>query len=275
VCGPIQVTGALTAIDSREIVVLVHGLGGSVGSHYIIDVAHRLVEAGCSVLRLNLRGSDLRGDGIYHAGLTADLEAAIESPELASYERLYVLGLSLGGHVALWESVRARNRRLRAVAAVCSPLDLFASSAALDRPRVWLYRRYVLASLQRIYAPVARRPLAPLPLAQALEIRGMREWDERIVAPYHGFRGADDYYTQASVGPRLDALERPSLLINSKVDPMIPEATIRPSLSKHTSRLEVRWVEGGGHVVLPRDLQLGFATERGFTAQVLGWFRSQ
>ena len=45
--------------------------------------------------------ADGRGEDFYHAGLTVDLEAAIASPELARYQRILILGYSLGGHVVL------------------------------------------------------------------------------------------------------------------------------------------------------------------------------
>lgn len=63
--------------------------------------AARVAEAaGLDSLRLNLRGADRMGEDGYHAGLTADLAAALASPELADYRSVGVLGFSLGGHPA-------------------------------------------------------------------------------------------------------------------------------------------------------------------------------
>ena len=63
--------------------LIVHGLGGSAKSPYTAKAAHAAAAAGLSSLRLNLRGADLLGEDYYHAGMTADLAAAIASPELA------------------------------------------------------------------------------------------------------------------------------------------------------------------------------------------------
>ena len=68
-----------------------------------------------------------------------------DSRELAGFERVLLFGYSLGGHLCLRFATEVRDPRLRAVAAVCSPLDLDASVAGIDQPSGWLYRRYVLA----------------------------------------------------------------------------------------------------------------------------------
>lgn len=250
---------------SDELLLLVHGLGGCAESLYMLRAAHAAEAAGLSCLRLNLRGSDRAGEDFYHAGLTSDLHAALASPELARYRRIYVLGYSLGGHIVLRLATEPGDPRLAAVAAVCAPVDLGLSATAFDRPEVWLYRRYVLASLVEIYTAIAARRPVPVPVAQVARIRRMREWDDRVVAPRHGFAGADDYYARASVAPQLDRLRVPALLIAAERDPMILASTIRPSLGRAGSLLSVRWVQKGGHLGFPEALDLGLEADAGDT----------
>ncbi|HSS48866.1 MAG TPA: alpha/beta fold hydrolase, partial [Thermoanaerobaculia bacterium] len=207
-----------------------------------------------------------------------DLHAALASEELRRYERVYVLGYSLGGHLTLRLGAEAGDPRLVAVAAVCAPLDLALSQREIDAPLRWPYRRYLLRGLFDIYAAVAARRPVPLPVEQARRIRTIREWDDRIVAPRHGFADAADYYARASVAPRLGELRVPALLVNSEGDPMVPAQPVRAVLRGPAPRLEVRWVAGGGHVSFPRRLDIGL--ENGFgghgvDAQVLGWLRRQ
>jgi uncharacterized protein len=162
-----------------------------------------------------------------------------------------VLGYSLGGHVVLRLGTEEGDPRLAAVAAVCAPLDLALSQKEIDAPAVWVYRRYLLASLNGIYAAVAARKPVPLPVEQALRIRTIREWDDRIVAPRHGFADAGDYYARASVAPRLPALRVPALLLLAEGDPMVPARAVRSALADRPSPLEVRWLARGGHVYFP------------------------
>jgi len=248
--GPVRLTGRLRELPGDDLLVLVHGLGGSVDSHYMVRGAKAAEAAGLSCLRLNLRGADRGGDDYYHAGLTGDLHAALASPEASRYRRIWMIGYSLGGHVALRLATEEADPRLEAVAAVCAPIDLALSVVEIDSPGFWLYRRYLLRSLSDIYrATAARRPV-PYPVERLGEIRTIREWDDRVVAPRHGFADAADYYTRMSVAPRLPELRVPALLLNSECDPMVPARAVRPALERKSPMLRVDWVRGG-HVSFP------------------------
>jgi predicted alpha/beta-fold hydrolase len=265
--------GAAGGGEARELLVMVHGMAGSIDSHYMVRAAGVAQRAGLASLRLNLRGSDGSGDDFYHAALTADLHAALASEALARFERIYLLGFSLGGHVALRLAGEQADPRLRSVAAVCTPLDLAASSRQIDSPASWLYRRYLIGGMAKIYATVAARRPVPLPVAEAARIHTMREWDEQVVAPHHGFAGAEDYYARASAGPRLAALRLPTLLVSSERDPMVPAHTVRAALPPSTPGLDVRWIPAGGHVAFPARLDLGQGGEPGLVNQVMRWLR--
>lgn len=272
--GPVRLTGLLREVPgSEEILVLIHGLGGSTDSHYMAGGVAAAEGLGMSCLRVNLRGSDRQGTDFYHAGLTADLHAVLASSPLSRYRRIYVLGYSLGGHLALRLGTDEGDPRLAAVAAICSPLDLGRSVVEIDA--LWVYRPYLLNSLKSIYAAVAARRPVHLPVAEAARIRTIREWDDRIVAPRHGFASADDYYTRASVAPLLPRLRVPALLVNSEADPMVPARAVRPALKSPVPGLEVRWIPGGGHVAFPRTLDAGLAVGVGLDAQMVGWMRSR
>jgi predicted alpha/beta-fold hydrolase len=268
VTGEVPVTGLLQeAPESEDLLVAVHGLGGGIGSHYMLRAARAAAAAAISCLRLNLRGCDRRSGDFYHGGLTADLHAALASEELSSYRRVWVVGYSLGGHVVLRLATEEADPRLAAVAAVCAPLDLGLSQREIDAPARWVYRRYLLSSLNDLYAAVAARGRVPLPAAAAARIRTLREWDDRIVAPRFGFADAGDYYVRASVAPRLGELRVPALLLSSETDPMVPARSVRAALNGAASRLEVRWIAGGGHVAFPSRF--------GVDARVIGWLRKR
>jgi hypothetical protein len=285
--GRVRLSGRLTPPASgtgegrSAALLVVHGLGGCADSHYVRRTAAAAAAHGVASLRLNLRGSDRRGEDYYHAGLAVDLHTALASPELAGYDDLYALGFSLGGHTALHLAVGDSPPRLRAVAAVCAPLDLAPCAEAIDRPGLRLYRAYLLASLRSIYREVAARHAVPLPLEQARGIRSLVEWDERVVAPRHGFAGAADYYARASVGPRLGDLALPALVVAGRDDPMVPAETLRRRLGDRSGSngggagalLTTRWVAAGGHLGFPEgtDLDVGGDPAAGVEAQLLAW----
>jgi uncharacterized protein len=271
--GRVRLTGffAPPAPTDAGLLLVVHGLGGSAESAYMTAATHAARARGLGCLRLNLRGADRSGDDFYHAGLTADLDAALGSEELRAIERIYVLGYSLGGHLVLRYATGTPDPRVRAVAAVCAPLELDASATAIDRAERWIYRQHVLRGLLEIYQGVAARQRVPLPLADARRIRSIREWDHRIVAPRHGFQSAEHYYSEVSVAPRLAALKVPALLVQAVHDPMVLAETVRPALAKASERLEVHWIENAGHVGFPRGLRLGNGDVRGLESAVARW----
>lgn len=270
--GRVQLSGFLREEpDAGGVLVFVHGIGGCATAPYAHLVARAAAAAGLSCLRVNLRGCDRASNDYYHAGLASDLAALIGALDPRPDLRLYLLGYSLGGHLALRYAAGEPDPRLAAVAAVCSPLDLAPAAAALDRPALWAYRRFVLGNLKEIYAAVAARRSVPLPVEEATKLVHIREWDERVVAPRWGFAGADDYYARASVAPHLGRLAVPALLVAAQGDPLVPAEVLSPTLARAGSALEVRWVKGGGHVGFPADLELGERAPRGLEGQVLGW----
>lgn len=256
---------------AEGLVIIVHGLGGDLGSHYTVTAARAAAAAGFASLRLNLRGAGGSGEAFYHAGFTDDIHAAIASPELARYERLYLVGYSLGGHLALRSATEPLDGRVRAVVAVCAPIDLHGGARAIDEPQRFAYRRFVLDALHAHYAAVARRHPLPIPADEARRIHKIREWDERIVAPWFGFDSADHYYAEAGVAPRLQGLALPALIVAAEHDPMIPGSTVRPTLDRLRAPVEVRWIDHGGHVGFPASAHLGLPGPPGLEPQIMAW----
>ena len=275
--GRVTLHGALRrepgALGKRCLVV-VHGLGGSFDRHYCTTAALAAQRAGWSCLRFSLRGADRSGDDFYHAGLTADVHAAVSSEALADLDSVYVLGYSLGGHVTLRYALEEPGPRVQGAAAVCAPLDLELSAQHIDAPSSFVYRRHVLDGLKQIYAAVARRRSLPTPLEQVQRVSSIRTWDRLTVVPRFGFDSVDDYYGSMSVGPRLDRLRVPSLLVQSTLDPMVPPWTYEGHLAKSLPQLTVRRIPAGGHVAFPQ-----VPDESGrpgsLEGQILQWFASQ
>ena len=274
--GPIRLTGQLShPAGARALVVLVHGLAGCCDSPYVLEAAGHCDAAGLACLRLNLRGADRSGEDIYHAGLAADLVAALASPQVTAFERTAVLGFSLGGHVALRLAIDSPSETLAAVAAVSPPLDLAATATTIDGAGRWIYRQYLLARLLEVYARVADRRRLAATVTQVKRARTFVEFDSLVIAPRYGFADAWDYYRRVSVGPDLSRLRLPALIVGSRADPMIPAASLLEPLAGAGESLRHHWAEPGGHLSFASDLDLGYAAEQGLYPQTLGWLRKQ
>lgn len=260
--GEVALTGWLFQHPAAaSIVTVVHGLGGCARSAYVRRFATQAARAH-SVLMLNLRGSDRKGADIYHAGLTADLVAAQESPEVRRHDRRLVVGFSLGGHVSL-RTVAERPDLADALATVCTPLDLEPGVSHLDHWRQAVYREPVLAALRDILRAVPSERRLGTNGVYPERIRRLREWDERVVAPRFGFRDAAAYYRATSAGSVLGEIRTPTLFLATPGDPMVPRALLEPSLRTASPMVEPRWV-AGGHVGFPSPQRIGSA--------ILQWF---
>ncbi|MDQ1346780.1 MAG: hypothetical protein QG573_149 [Acidobacteriota bacterium] len=277
--GTVALSGALHApASARNLLVALHGLGGSAESSYLRRLAAAAVAAGFACLRLNHRGAELEAQDYYHAGLTIDLESVLAAEELARFERVGVIGFSLGGHVALRyaaERPGTTDPRLVGVAAVCAPLDLDRGATALDGPGTWLYRRYILPGLRKQVDAVEKLRPVPSDRDRRARVRGIREWDSLVVAPRWGFASAEDYYARASVAPMLDRIALPAWIIESENDPMVPAWTLTSALARVSSTTEVTWTPRGGHVGMPADLDLGRPGAKGLHAQLLAWIATK
>jgi predicted alpha/beta-fold hydrolase len=227
--------------------------------------------AGIASLRLSLRGADLSGEDIYHGGLTDDLRAALASPALRRYRKIFLTGFSVGGQIALRAALDGIDSRIRSVAAICAPLDLAAGADEFDRPSRGIYRAHVFDSLNRVYAATAARRSLPTPVEVVRRARFTRERDELTVVPRFGFRSADDYYQRVQVAYDLHRLDVPSLLVLSENDPMVPIHTLNAAIGSASQALTVARVNGGGHLWFPQRLRLGQTGRPGLENQVTQW----
>ncbi|MEZ6194950.1 MAG: alpha/beta fold hydrolase [Planctomycetota bacterium] len=275
--GTLPLEGRLHLVPgAREVLLVVHGLGGSHESFYAVDAARAAAAAGVSSLRFSLRGAGERPSDIYHAGLTADVHAALAHEDLADFERVYVLGYSMGGNIALRFAAEETDARVRAVAAACAPVDLDACCRFIDHDAFWLYRRWILDGLKAQYGRVAARAEVPTSADEARRFRSFREWDGRTVAPRFGFESAADYYQRMSSARLFGDLKRPALLVQSRHDPIVSAAAVREHLDAAPEGLRVCWVDAAGHLGFPSDIDLGLGLEAhgGFEAQALAWMRA-
>lgn len=270
--GQVRLSGRLHHAASDTLLVIVHGLGGDVASHYVLDAARAADAAGIASLRVNMRGSERTGEDIYHAAISQDIHSILGSEELRRYSKILLLGYSVGGHIVLRASTEAvLDPRVCATVAVCPPLDLFLGSSAIDQPTRYMYRQHVLSAIKEIYYEVARRRPVHLPVSEVRRMTTIREWDERVIAPRFGFRDADHYYAESSVGPRLSELRVPALVVAARHDPMVPADSIAPALASAGPPLQVCWIERGGHVGFPGRVESDLSFEGDLETQVVSW----
>lgn len=217
--------------EARPALLMVHGLGGWDASGYVIALGRLAWDRGWHVVRMNMRGagdSESLCPGLYNAGLDSDLLASVAIVAKQT-PRVAVAGFSLGANVVLLAAGRNAGRlpkALVAVAGVSPPLDLAACARSLENRANRLYQSYFMSALKRAYA--RRQRLRPdlFPAGREAGLCTVRQFDDAITAPHGGYRDAADYYAQASAGPHLLKIDRPTLILAAADDPMIPVSSV-------------------------------------------------
>jgi predicted alpha/beta-fold hydrolase len=88
---------------------------------------------------------------------------------------------------------------------------------------------------------------APFDLQRIEKIKNLREFDDVVTAPLHGFDSADHYYAVSSSRQYLHTIERPTLIIHAEDDPfMTPE--VIPQNHELSSSTTLELSHQGGHV---------------------------
>lgn len=248
----------LPGAPDAPLVALFHGLEGSSRSHYACGLARELERRGWGGAVAHFRGCSGEPNRLpraYHSGDADEIRWILRRLRSESRGALFAVGVSLGGNAMLkWLGEDAgAGQIVSAAAAVSAPVDLMAAGDALGRGFNLVYTRAFLATMRR----KAEEKLARFPgLFDGRAMRGartLREFDEVVTAPLHGFRDTDDYWTRASSKPLLGRIEVPTLLLNARNDPFLPEAAL-PAARELSAAVRAEFPEEGGHAAFVSGL---------------------
>ena len=240
-------------VGGRSAVIVSHGLEGSSQGNYVQGMVCAFNRRGWDAAALNFRGCSGEPNRLarfYHSGATEDLWHTARHVAGKGYERVALLGFSLGGNVTLkllgelGESVPAW---LIGGVGISVPCDLKSSAEAMARPINRPYMRRFLIDLRaKLRAKQSRYP-KELDDSRYEALRSFRDFDDRYTAPLHGFRDAEDYWARCSSRFFLESIRCRTLLLNAADDPFLaPECFPRELSTSHDWDLEVP--RHGGHV---------------------------
>lgn len=241
--------------SGTAVTVLFHGLEGCSRSHYALSLMaelRRRNRRGVIVHSRGCSGEHNRLARSYHAGDSPEIDWILrrlrrEHPRHA----LHVIGISMGGNDLLKWMGEQGDGALQIVdraAAVSAPVDLHIAARQLDSG--WnrrLYTRDFLRTMRRkVLAKISTHGL-PLEPRLVRAARTFREFDNLYTAPAHGFKDAEEYWTQASSKPRLRQIKVATLMINARNDPFFPAEAL-PGRKDVSASVTLEYPESGGHV---------------------------
>lgn len=241
-CGP----------QHGPIIVVLHGLEGSIRSRYAAGIMAGIAAHGWRGVFMHFRGCSgvpNRLPRSYHSGDTGDIRYLVETLRRREPQTpLAAVGYSLGGNALLkYLGESGRDTPLEAAVAVSVPFDLDNAARRLERGLSRLYQRHLLASMHRkLRSKFAGRP-GPVKPDEISALRSFRLFDDKVTAPLHGFAGVDDYYARCSSRRYLTGIGIHTLILHASDDPfMTPQAVPGEQEMSPTTRLELS--RHGGHV---------------------------
>ena len=238
----------------QPMVVLFHGLEGSSDSHYSRSLMAAVTARGWSGVIPHFRGcsGELNlAPRFYHSGDSGELDWILRRLQThfqaIGASKFYVAGVSLGGN-ALLRWLGESQHQAEFVDAACSisaPLDLAGGGVTLAKGFNRLYTQSFLRTL---------KPKCLLKLQQfpglfdrdaLLGARDLYTFDNIVTAPLHGYANTEDYWDRASAKHILHDISVPTLVLNARNDPFLPERYLPQSAS---SAVRLEYPQHGGHV---------------------------
>ncbi|MBL8325489.1 MAG: alpha/beta fold hydrolase [Rubrivivax sp.] len=275
------VAAATGASDRRRPachLVLFHGLEGSSASAYSVAFASVARERGWALSVPHFRGcsGELNlAPRAYHSGDFQEVGWLLERLRAAHGAPLLAAGVSLGGNALLRWAEEAGERAAataHAVAAICSPIDLAAAGAAIDRGfNRLVYARMFLSTMKPKALAKLRQHPGLFDARRLAAARTLFEFDDVFTAPLHGFAGTRDYWARASALPHLHAIRVPALVLHARNDPFVPAASLPPP--GRQGHVTLWRSQHGGHVGFPHGAFPGRATR--MPEAVCDWLAAQ
>lgn len=240
----------------NPIVMIFHGLEGSIASPYAKGIMKQLANCGWHVVLMHFRNcSDRlnRAQRTYHSGETSDAGFLLQwLQENFPRAPLLAVGYSLGGNMLLKLLGELESAApLRAAVAISVPLLLDICAEQMRSGFSQVYQFQLLRKMkQKLLAKYRQYDYHKLIGLSRNEISGIKDFwqfDGAFTAPINGFVSAQEYYAKSSSRQYLARIHVPTLIIQSLDDPFMSPAVIpqENELSRHV-RLELS--EKGGHV---------------------------
>jgi len=222
--------------------VLIHGLGGSSKSKYMMRLACKGYTRGIKVVLVNLRGCG-SGYGLvktpYSAASSDDIYAVLKwLKNEAPSSPVTLSGFSLGASIViklLGEHARHIGEYVKLAVAICPPIDLFESVQLIQQRRHYFYHSYYLKKVCRQARPWLKS-----------KVGSLYEFDNVLTAPLWGFKNADDYYKSASCKNFLPKISVECRLLLSQDDPFIDICGLKNCTLSKSIQLEL--TQHGGHM---------------------------
>lgn len=279
--------------DGRPLVVVLHGLAGGSHEPVIRSLTENLSRYGngrFQVVVLNTRGcarSKITTRSLFTALHTGDIEEFVNANKKRHPDRkIYAVGFSFGGAMlANYLGKLGEDSPISAAVALCSPWDMVSSTYKMtgdwwskrlfSKSITHFLTRMVKVNMGELEVPEGTKPdhkptvdnpcyytFTRSNLEKAKHFVSTVEFDNIYTAPSLGFSSAYDYYKEASPIYRLHNIKVPTLIINSKDDPVVGPESIPYTQARANPHVLLCETDLGGHLAYLDSENKPWATQQ-------------
>lgn len=203
----------------------------------------------------------LTSDGLYEG--QDFLHIADQSKQLGCPPQFWFTGYSLGGKLVLWALYEASNlskyqnllglseEDIGGGCAICPSLDAWKSLNYLESHPL---KRYLEKAITRNLLLLAEQLYQAHPnnfsRKQIERVKSIKQFDRHLVIPQLGIDSVEEYYRLSSPLRIMPQIQKPSLILYAKDDPMFAPCLIEEvmEVSEHNPWIDLIVTKHGGHV---------------------------
>ena len=261
---------------NKPIILILHGLEGSIHSPYAKPLIKTLVDEGYGVYFMHFRGCSgeiNKTAGSYHSGETNDLQFVVNYLTQKHQCKLStIIGFSLGGNVLLkWLGEQKEQAATLSAIAISVPFQLADAAKRMEQGFSKIYQRHLISRLQKKYQEKFSHANSPL----SIDIKKQNtfyQFDDQVTAPLHGFKNAPDYYQQCSSRQFIKRIKIPTLILHAKDDPFMYPKTV-PNEEELADKVQLILSTSGGHVGFITGI-LPWKAKYWVDMQVIKWLKN-
>ncbi|CAG8975856.1 hypothetical protein HYALB_00010252 [Hymenoscyphus albidus] len=251
----------IASLDSRPMLVTLHGLSGGSYEIYLKHVLFPLIQEhetqqweACVINSRGCAKHKITSSVLYNARATWDTRQTVKWLRKTFPNRpLYGIGFSLGANIlTTYLGEEGENCMLEAAVVISNPWNLESGSLALQR--TWLgrevYSKTMGNNMKRLmelhHDQISKNP--KLNYENIRKVRYLHEFDREVQGPTWGYPTEGSYYRDASSTDALLAVKIPLFAINAEDDPIASHEALPWQEIKATPYAVMCTTSLGGHL---------------------------
>jgi len=226
--------------EQHPTILVIHGLGGSSKSYFSQSMSHKAYHYGFNVI-LFAQNINKKLPGPYEP----DIDSIIEQCNRWGLKRVYLVGVSAGGYLALRTIINSKKEIKKNISGVVAISPVVNINYTSHLEKYFLYKKLILkVAKSMVKKRIKIDPPNTWDKNQLDKINSVEEWYDTYKHTFGEFSDLEDFRTRTDLLPFIPNIQTPTLIISSYDDPVIP---ITPFLNISNPNIITLLPRYGGH----------------------------